>query len=297
MTDTQLFKIKKRSASPISSVKTARESELQELFETNLENLLGIRFVARQFRMENYSADTAGLDESNSPVIIEYKLKGSKSLISQGAHYITLLKKYKEKFELKMITETNIKIDGKINWNTPRLLCIAANFADSDKSVINQVGYRIERIRYQRFEDDLLLLEFLDTSAKKIYSKSRKVKENNNKRKASANIAMSTKTEALYNNLRQFMESLGDDVQEHHLQHYFAFKRLRSFACVIFRSKKNMMLIYLNLDPKKINISEKFIRDVKNINHNGQGDVEITISSNADIERAKKYIKMAYNQS
>ena len=52
------------------------EKSLQQLLERHLETFLGIRFLASEYSTGKKHArriDTLGIDENNSPVIIEYK--------------------------------------------------------------------------------------------------------------------------------------------------------------------------------------------------------------------------------
>ena len=55
--------------------------------------------------------------------------------------------------------------------------------------------------------------------------------------------------------------------------------------------------MWLNLDPSKIALVDGFSRDVSQIGHHGTGDLEIIISSDEDLERAKPYIAQSYERS
>lgn len=65
------------------------EFELRDLFADNLEAILGVRFLAKEFQTTNGRIDTLGLDESNAPVIIEYKWKESEEIFAQGLFYLS----------------------------------------------------------------------------------------------------------------------------------------------------------------------------------------------------------------
>lgn len=51
------------------------EFALRDFFAQNLEELLGIRFIEKEYPIQEGRIDTLGIDENNSPVIIEYKWK------------------------------------------------------------------------------------------------------------------------------------------------------------------------------------------------------------------------------
>jgi predicted transport protein len=51
------------------------------------------------------------------------------------------------------------------------------------------------------------------------------------------------------------------------------------------------------VDPDTVNLQPGFTRDVRKIGHFGTGDLEITIASDSDLERAKPRLDRAYNES
>jgi predicted transport protein len=58
--------------------------------------------------------------------------------------------------------------------------------------------------------------------------------------------------------------------------------------------RKGKILLYLKLDPKQVEVKSAIFRDVSKIGHYGTGDVELTISSDKDFEKAKPIIQQAY---
>jgi len=85
MSEVRLFSITKNKAKEVESKAFNRERELQNLFEKNLEELLGVKFVASEYPTSNGGRiDTLGIDENGFPVIIEYKLDKNRTVIHQG---------------------------------------------------------------------------------------------------------------------------------------------------------------------------------------------------------------------
>ncbi|WP_342567788.1 DUF5655 domain-containing protein [Psychrobacillus sp. FSL K6-4046] len=72
-----------------------------------------------------------------------------------------------------------------------------------------------------------------------------------------------------FENLKASMIALGDDVQMKTLKNYFAFKRIKNFACVEVHLNSNTILLYLKVDPSTISLEPGFTRDVSNIGHYG----------------------------
>jgi RecB family endonuclease NucS len=71
--------------------------------ESNLDALLGVRFLASEYRTGKTHGgriDTLGIDENGSPVIIEYKRAMNENVINQGLYYLDWLLGHRGEFEL-----------------------------------------------------------------------------------------------------------------------------------------------------------------------------------------------------
>jgi RecB family endonuclease NucS len=92
MTDIKLFRFSDNGVAELAGGSVALERSLQVIFERNLESLLGVRFLASEFATnEGGRMDTIGIDENNSPVIIEYKRATNENVINQGLYYLNWL--------------------------------------------------------------------------------------------------------------------------------------------------------------------------------------------------------------
>ena len=91
---------------------------------------------------------------------------------------------------------------------------------------------------------------------------------------------------ALYDSVRDYMLTLGDDVQERVLKFYIAFKRIKNFACVEVRPGVQTVKIYLKVDPTSVEIDPTYMRDMRKIGHYGTGDLEIDVTSLEVLEKA-----------
>lgn len=73
------------------------------------------------------------------------------------------------------------------------------------------------------------------------------------------------------------------------------FRRLKNFACVIpYRDK---LLVMLKLDPDTVALEAGFSRDCRNIGTWGTGDLELTLRSRADLDRAVPLLERSYNEN
>jgi predicted transport protein len=73
---------------------------------------------------------------------------------------------------------------------------------------------------------------------------------------------------------------------------YLAFKRIKNFACVEIGTDK--LTVYVKVNPESIPPAPGFLRDVRTIGHYGTGDLEITIRTAEELERAKPLITESY---
>lgn len=74
--DLKLFQIANKSVQELEGRSASVEKSIQTLLEQHLEAFLGVRFLASEYATDKTHIgriDTLGIDENNSPVIIEYK--------------------------------------------------------------------------------------------------------------------------------------------------------------------------------------------------------------------------------
>ena len=57
------------------------------------------------------------------------------------------------------------------------------------------------------------------------------------------------------------------------------------------------ILVFLKVDPSTVQIEPGFTREVSTVGHFGTGDLEITLTTAADLERAKTLIERSYGDS
>ena len=168
MSDIKLFRIVGEQASEIQGTASDLEKPLQNLLEKNLLPLLEIRFLATEYSTGKTHAgriDTLGLDENNCPVILEYKRSMGENVINQGLFYLDWLMDHQAEFKLLVMDRFGKAAADTIDWTTPRLICIAADFTKYDTHAVQQMKRNIELIRYRQFGADLLLLELVNAVA------------------------------------------------------------------------------------------------------------------------------------
>jgi len=167
--------------------------------------------------------DSIGIDENHCPVIFEYKRSMKENVINQGLFYLNWLLDHKDSFKVLVIEKLGLKAADDIDWTMPRVVCIAGDFTKYDESAIKQMNRNISLIRYKKFGDDLLMFEQIneniaaaiseDTSVSKPKSSDKTFEEQIN--------GADKEIKVLYQNLSNFILSLGDDISETHLSLFY----------------------------------------------------------------------------
>jgi predicted transport protein len=317
MSDVKLFKLTNGLMSELSGSALQVEKSLQKTFQENLGTLLGIKFLATEYStgpVHGGRIDTLGLDEDGCPVIIEYKRAINENVINQGLFYLDWLLDHRKEFQWLVMEKLGSAAAQEVDWSAPRLLCIAGDFTRYDEHAVKQIARNIELIRYRRFDGDFLLLELVHAPkqprpenaspapGQPIEGLTKKTVADEPDIYLSQRIAYrvqqsDVELRDLFEASRQFLLSLGDDVQVKELKNYVAFKRLKNFACLEIYPQAKVVIIYLKVDPKSLDLQDGFSRDVTNIGHFGTGDLEISMRTMDDFAKAQPLMRRSYEGS
>ena len=75
------------------------EREIQQVFEDNLETVMGLTLVRSEFTIKNKRIDTLAYDkQAKAFIIIEYKRDKNVSVVDQGFTYLSLMLENKADF-------------------------------------------------------------------------------------------------------------------------------------------------------------------------------------------------------
>lgn len=223
MADIKLFNINK-TVKEYQSGTVTLEKELQTVIENNMNTFFGVTFLASEYRTtDGGRMDSIGIDENHCPVIFEYKRSMKENVINQGLFYLNWLLDHKDSFKVLVIEKLGLKAADDIDWTMPRVVCIAGDFTKYDESAIKQMNRNISLIRYKKFGDDLLMFEQIneniaaaiseDTSVSKPKSSDKTFEEQIN--------GADKEIKVLYQNLSNYILSLGDDISKTHLSLFY----------------------------------------------------------------------------
>lgn len=305
MSDLKLFRLTSGVAAEIKGEASDLEKPLQNMIEANVETLLGVRFLATEYSTGKAHAgriDTLGLDENMSPVILEYKRSLNENVINQGLFYFDWLMDHRAEFWKLVVERYGKETADAVDWTSPRLICIAGDFTKYDEHAVKQMGRNIELIRYRKFGPDLLLFELVNAVSAPAAG-SPKTSTSPAAKTASASLTDKTFGDFIADGapilaeldqaVREYIHSLGDDVQEKLTKKYVAYKKLRNFATVTV-GKQTRLLLQLHLNPDAYPVPPEQGRDMRGIGMWGTGDLQLYIESWSDFERAKPLIQRSY---
>lgn len=300
MSDLKLFSLHAGKATQLPASSMALEKSLQTLIENNLETFLGVRFLATEHSTGAKHAgriDTLGLDENGCPVIIEYKKTTNANVINQGLFYLDWLLDHKADFKLLTLDTLGKDASDSIDWSAPRLICIAGDFTRYDLHAVGQMQRNIELIRYCRYGTDLLLFDLVNrVTAPNFDEENGELKKTKSYGKTAAEslAAAAPVLQDLYARTKEMLLALGDDVQFQEKKLYFAFRRIKNFACIEVQPKRHCLIVYAKSTDPKADEIPGFSRDVTDVGHWGTGNLELTIHNDQDLERGRPLLERSY---
>ena len=303
-----LFAITKTTLSTVDQTNFAAEKALQTLIEHNLESVFGCRFVATEFPTGVQHAgriDTLALAEDNNPVIIEYKKVESSELVNQSLFYLSWIQDHRGDFEIAAQKSLGNKV--KVDWSDIRVICLAPNYKKHDLHAVQVMGANLELWTYRLFKNNSLYLE-------EVFHKSIATSPSDsrvgNSLTAGQKAALSRKTgsytveqhfknkpvliKELAQSIQEFLLGLDPAVEEVPKKFYIVYKISQNIASM--EVKKSKVLLFVKLDPKKVDAPEKLARDVTNIGHVGTGNLELSVKSQSDLELVKPLLELAYQK-
>ncbi len=293
-----IFLTANNSAKQLKKQNFRNEKELQTFIEQNMESLFGICFLASEFttsKQHGGRIDSLGLDENNSPVIIEYKWGEKDNIINQGLFYLDWLVDHKGDFQL--LVQNKLGNNVEVDFGSPRVLLVAQTFSKYDQYAINRMAENIELWAYSRYEDNVFELKLIASSqAKKTTSTAKQITKVNYE-EYSVEDHLKNKNEQvkeLFSALREKIFALESEqkIEENPRKLYIAYKAGRGFAEVkLQRSDIKIWVCEGVNDPKGM------IRDVSNIGHHGIGNSEITLKSFDELDYVVGLIEQSYLQS
>jgi len=300
-----LYSIVSDKLKPVNTKPFKLEKDIQTLVEKNLRELFGLRFVRSELSIKNFRIDTLCYNEENkSFVIIEYKKDRAFSVIDQGYTYMSLMLNNKSDFILEYNESCgqNLKRDD-VDWSQSRVVFISSHFTEYQKHSINFKDVPFELWEIKQYENGLVgflqhktssdesISTIVPTTEENLVEKvTREVKVYTEEYHFTKNVYRDEKVIELYKVLKERIQNLGE-VEPVPRKEYIGFRRRRPFVDVIFYT--NHLKIVINLKKGMLDDPKKLAKDISSQGHWGNGDYEVKITFDTDLD----YIMFLINQS
>lgn len=300
----KLYNFETKKVKPISVKPFKLEKEIQDIVEENLNELFSLQLVRSEFPVKNFRIDTLGFDPENKAfVIIEYKRQKNYSVVDQGYTYMSLMLNNKSDFILEYNERCNgsLKRDD-VDWSQSRVVFVSPQFSDYQTNSINFKNVPFELWEIKRFENNLLsFVQHKPTSTESIMpivgdqddTVSEVTKQVKVTTEADHYNNTSEEVRELYFELKDRIMNLGE-VEIVPRSAYVGFKRKTNFVDITVQ-KKNLWL-WINMPKGKLDDPKKITRDVSTIGHFGNGDYDLKVSPDADLDYIMFLIKQSFNK-
>lgn len=300
-----LFETKKGKLYHVQEERFKLEKDIQVLTEDNLPIIFALEFVKSEFTLNNFRIDTLTFDKNaNAFVIIEYKRDKSFSVIDQGYAYLSLMLNNKADFILEY-NENNQGTLRKndVDWSQSRVMFISPSFSTYQREAINFKDLPIELWEIKKFANKTVSYSQIQTSTTKesiktvskkddtIGTVSREIKvftEEDNLSNAS------DKIKELYEKFKTPILNF-ENIEIKPNKYYIAFVKNKKNV-TDFQIQKNAIKIFINLSLGELNDSRKIAKDVSNIGTWGNGDYQIKVTGDKDLEYILSLIKQSYEK-
>jgi predicted transport protein len=282
------------------------EKDIQKVFEENLSAIMGLELVKSEFTIKNKRIDTLAYDaQSCSFIIIEYKRDKNISVVDQGFTYLSLMLENKADFivEYNESLKLNLKRE-EVDWSQTRVVFVSTSFTENQIQATNFKDIAIELWEVKQYENDTI---FVNTIKKSSSSESIKPLTKNKEILKSVTDEIKVYTEIdhiekatdtideLYGKFRGAITNLADDIVIIPKKQYIAFNREKKNYCgiTIF---KNSLKIFINLKAGELDDPKQIAKDVSNVGHWGNGDYQIQVEDDKDLEYIMSLIKQVIQQ-
>jgi predicted transport protein len=285
------------------------ERDIQTLSENNLKKVFGLSFIKSEFSLNQFRIDTLAYDDENSSfVIIEYKRDKNFSVIDQGYAYLSLMLNNKADFILEYNENSkNTLRKNDVDWTQSKVIFVSPSFTTYQREAINFKDLPIELWEIKRYENKTVSYEqiikaqaqeSIKTITKEVESVVNPVDEikvyteDDHLEKADIEIR------ELYERLKLGIYNLGDDFGQFELKPkkmYVAFVLGRNVVDIALQKKA--LKIWLNMKKGSLKDEKGLTRDVESIGHHGNGDYQISINNDENIEYILSLIKQSASEN
>jgi predicted transport protein len=278
------------------------EKDIQKLFEKNLTPIMGLELVKSEFTVKNRRIDTLAFDvDAKAFIIIEYKRDKNYSVVDQGVSYLNLMLEYKGDFivEYNESLKKNLKRDD-LDWSQTRVAFISNSFTENQKQATNFKDLAIELWEVKQYENKLITINPIKKSMSAPSIKQIAI-ENETLKYVAKEILVYTEedllkrgtqtTIELYEKFKNSILNLNSEIEVQPRKDYVAFKKGKNITDITILKK--VLKIWINLKKGNLDDPKNIADDVSKKGHWGNGDYQIHVNSDKDLEYIMSLIKQA----
>lgn len=281
------------------------EKEIQTLTENNLNSIFGLDFVKSEFSLNNFRIDTLAYDkDAGTFVIIEYKRDKNFSVIDQGYAYLSLMLNNKADFILEFNESSKETLKrNDVDWSQSRVIFISPSFTTYQKEAINFKDLPIELWEIRRYNNRTVNYNQIKTSGAQESVKTIS-RQDEAIEKVTKEIKVYTEdehlekgteiTKELYETFKSAILNL-DELEVKPKKKYIAF--VSGSNVIDIHIQKNALKMWLNLQRGELDDPKKITRDVSSVGHWGNGDYEIIMRNDEQIEYILSLVKQSLNKN
>ncbi|WPC20111.1 DUF5655 domain-containing protein [Pediococcus inopinatus] len=312
----ELYRTNKQEMEKIEGSNFELERGLQDLVENNLKLTLGIDFVASEFAVGKYCLDTIAYDQdTNAFVIIEYKKSSKYSVIDQGFAYLNTLLNHKADFALGY--NEHFQAQRKVeyfDWTQVKVIFIAGSFTSYQLDAINNPDLPIELFEAQKYKNNYVTLNQIAKPSNFARFSHSTEKKNTGKNISDKGVNIDSASELvapteenlllassetiqdLYQKMKDTLLEWDPSFEIKPTKVYIGF-RLHHHNVIDFLPQQRAMKIWINLSKGELNDSKGLFRDVSQTGHWGNGDYEIKLKNDDQLEYVLSLMKQGWQIS
>ena len=276
------------------------EREIQQLFEDNLDNVMGLTLVRSEFTIKNKRIDTLAYDkQTNAFIIIEYKRDKNISVIDQGFTYLSLMLENKADFIVEYNEQLKENLQRtNVDWTQTRVAFVSPSFTENQILATNFKDIAIELWEVKRYENNTIVINEVKKSRsaesiKPITQQNKELKRVTDEivvyTEDDLLTAGSDETRELYYKFKDGILNLADDIQVIANKQYIAFRKNRNIVCMNIQKKQIRM--WIGAKWGALDDAKSLAIDVSSTGHWGTGDYEVNVTNDKDLEYIMSLIK------
>jgi predicted transport protein len=290
---------------PIQEKRFKLEKDIQVIFENNLSMVMDLQLVKSEFTIKNKRIDTLAFDpNTNAFIIIEYKRDKNVSVVDQGFTYLSLMLENKADFIVEYNESLKMSLKREqVDWSQSRVAFVSQSFTENQIQATNFKDIAIELWEVKQYDNNTIAISNIkkSTSAESIKPITQ---QNKVLQKVTDEIKVYSEEELLENSSDHTLElyekfknailNLADGIEIKPQKYYIAFKKGSNISDV--EIQKKTLKLSINTKIGKLDDPKGLAKDVSNIGHRGNGDYQVQVENDNDLEYIMSLIKQAIQQ-